>query len=405
MTTTTQEIHNMTLIAHDDLNGLGNVGEGIALQVASDGRRILWLAHESAPKDITGVDVSDLSNPRVVVQTELSHPHLRSNSLALFDDVMLVAYQSSQPGLPGAGMAAYDVSVPEEPRRIGFFDTSGPYSRGVHCLWWVDGEYAHLATGAPDFQPRNQKDDQFYMIVDVKDPAKPKEEGRWWVPGIREGDDQPMPERHPQFDVGHRVHNTNVYPERPDRAYLGWIDSGVIILDVADKSRPKLISHLDYHPPFPGFTHTVVPIFSRDLLLVSEEAQSFERCEDYPKLVWLMDVRLETKPLMISSLPMPDLERFRELPGRFGAHNIHENQPLPTSFQSDTLVFGTYFNAGLRVHDTTNPYQPKEVAYFVPPVPEGAPANSINDVYVDENRVVYGVDRLKGGLYILELTI
>jgi len=32
-------------------------------------------------------------------------------------------------------------------------------------------------------------------------------------------------------------------------------------------------------------------------------------------------------------------------------------------------------------------------------------ANSVNDVYVDENRIIYAIDRLKGGLYILELTI
>jgi hypothetical protein len=29
----------------------------------------------------------------------------------------------------------------------------------------------------------------------------------------------------------------------------------------------------------------------------------------------------------------------------------------------------------------------------------------INDVFVDENRTLYVVDRIKGGLYILELTI
>jgi hypothetical protein len=91
---------------------------------------------------------------------------------------MLVAYQSSKPGQAGTGMGVFDISKPEAPRRIGFLDTSGPYSRGVHCLWWVDGEYAHLSTGAADFQPRNQKDDQFYMIVDLKDPARPVEAGR-----------------------------------------------------------------------------------------------------------------------------------------------------------------------------------------------------------------------------------
>ncbi|MEE9163114.1 MAG: hypothetical protein V3U35_09130, partial [Candidatus Neomarinimicrobiota bacterium] len=249
MAAQTQEVKNMKLISHHGLNGFGNGGEGMALQQGAGGRRVLWIAHESPPKDITGVDVSDPANPWVVVQTELPRQHLRSNSLAVVGDVMLVAYQTTRPGLPGAGMGVYDVSKPEEPKRIGFLDTSGPYSRGVHCLWWVDGEYAHISTGAGDFQPRNQKDDQFYMIVDVKDPTRPTEVGRWWVPGIREGDEAPMPERHPQFDVGHRVHNTNVYPRRPDRAYLGWIDSGVIILDVADKSRPRMISQVDYHPP------------------------------------------------------------------------------------------------------------------------------------------------------------
>ena len=41
----------------------------------------------------------------------------------------------------------------------------------------------------------------------------------------------------------------------------------------------------------------------------------------------------------------------------------------------------------------------------MPQVPATARANSVNDVYVYENRIVYAVDRLKGGLYILELTV
>ena len=405
MATQTQEIKNMKLIAHNDLNGFGNGGEGMSLQQAADGRRVLWIAHESGPKDATAVDVTDISNPKLIAQTQLPFAHVRSNSLQVVGDTMLVAYQTQRPGQEGAGMAVFDVSDPSNPKQTAFLDNSGPFSRGVHCLWWVDGEYAHLSTGAGDFQPRNQKDDQFYMIVDVKNPSRPVEAGRWWVPGIREGDPDPMPERHPQFDVGHRVHNTNVYPERPDRAYLGWIDSGVVILDVADKSRPKMISQVDYHPPFPGFTHTVLPIFSRDLLVVSEEAVGGDSCEDYPKLVWLMDVRMETKPIMIGSLPMADKDDFCARPGRFGAHNIHENDPVDTSFKSDTLVFGAYFNSGVRVHDTTNALEPKEIAYYVPPIPEGGDFVAINDIYVDENRIIYAIDRVKGGLYILELTI
>ena len=102
---------------------------------------------------------------------------------------------------------------------------------------------------------------------------------------------------------------------------------------------------------------------------------------------------------------MGDTEDFFQRPGRFGAHNIYENQPGPTCFHSDNLIYGTFFNGGVRVFDTSNPFQPEEVAYFVPELTEGAPSVGINDVYVDENGIMYVVDRLKGGLYILELTI
>ena len=404
MATQTQEIRNMRLISHHDLNGYGNIGEGVHLHQTRDGRRVLYLAHESAPKDITSVDVTDIGNPKVLAQTELAYGHLRSNSLSIVDDTMLVAYQSLEPGQPGTGMGVYNISNPEEPQQVGFMDLGGEYSRGCHCLWWAEGNYAHLSTGAADFQPRNQKDDQFYMIVDVSDPTSPKETGRWWFPGTREGDTEPMPARHPQFDAGHRLHNGNVYPERPDRAYCAYMDSGVMILDIEDKSNPKMISHINYAPPFPGFTHTVLPLFNRDLMLVTQEAVRVGG-EDYPKLMWMMDIRDETNPVIISTLPMPDTDDFFNRPGRFGAHNVYENQPGPTCFFSDTLIFATLFNAGVRVYDTSDPFRPEEVAYFVPEIPEGAASNGINDVYVDENGIMYVVDRLKGGLYILELNV
>ena len=404
MTTATQEIRNMRLISHHDLNGFGNIGEGMHIHQTRDGRRILYLAHESAPKDITSVDVTDIANPRIMVQTEQQYPYMRSNSLSIVGDTMLVAYQSLEPGQPGTGMGVYDISNVEEPRQIGFLDTSGPYSRGCHCLWWVDGNYAHLSTGAADFQPRNQKDDQFYMIVDVSDPTNPVEAGRWWFPGVREGDDAPPVARHPQFDSGHRLHNANVYPERPDRAWCAYMDSGVVILDISDVSNPSMISHINYAPPFPGFTHTVVPLFDRDLMVVTQEAVRMNG-EDYPKLIWMMDIRDETHPVIISTFPMADTDDFFQRPGRFGAHNIYENQPGPTCWHSDNLIYGTFFNGGVRVFDTSDPFRPEEVAYFVPELVEGAPSVGINDVYVDENGVMYVVDRLKGGLYILELTV
>ncbi|MEO6408424.1 MAG: hypothetical protein ABIO45_06675 [Burkholderiaceae bacterium] len=398
---------NMTLLAHHELEGFGGMGEGIALQLADDGRRILWMAHESAPKNFTGVDVSDPRKPRVVVQTELPHMKMRSNSLDVVGNLMVVANQTKEVGMKPAGFNVYDISKPEQPRLISHFDCSGPYSRGVHAVWFVDGKTVHMASGAPDFQPHDPKDDQIYRIVDISNPSKPVETGRWWYPGTRVGDTVPRPKRLPaKFDTGFRAHNTNVFPQRPDRAYVGYIDGGAVVLDIANPGEIQVVSQWNHSPPFNGFTHTVLPLFDRGLWIVSDECVQDDGA-DWPKLVWVVDARSDANPVPVSTFPAPPVDAFAHRGGRFGAHNLHENLPLPVSFQSDTLFVGTFFNAGVRAYDTSNPYAVEEVAYYVPATPRLAPAGAIqlNDVYVDENRIVYTMDRFGGGLYILEINL
>jgi hypothetical protein len=394
---------NYTLLGNHDLGGFGGLGEGIGIQVARDGRRIVWLAHESAPKNFTAVDVTNPRAPKLVVQTDLPHAQMRSNSLEVVGDTMAVAYQTSKPGLTPAGFELFDISVPEQPKSIALFDASGPMSRGVHQLWFSDGEYVHMSSGAADAKPRNQSDDQFYRIIDVRNPSKPKEVGRWWLPGTMEGDEAPAPKRLPAHGTGYRAHNTNVYPQRPDRAYVAYVDGGFVILDISDKSAPKQIAHWNHNPPFNGFTHTVLPLFGRDLLVVSDESVK-DGGADWPKLVWIFNAAAESNPVPIATCPMPPVDAFAKRGGRFGAHNLHENNPGPLSWRSEDVIVGAFFNGGLRAYDITNPFQPKEIAWFVPPAPKGSPAGAIqiNDCYVDERGVTYAVDRMTGGLYTLE---
>ena len=310
-------------------------------------------------------------------------------------------------GLTPAGIDIFDISKPESPKLLSHFDRSGPHSRGVHCVWFVDGEYVHMASGAPDFEPTNPLDDQCYQIIDVRNPSKPVEAGRWWYPGTRKGDSAPPPPRMPaQFDTGVRLHNAIVYPKRPNRAHLGYIDGGAVILDISDKSRPKQVSNWQYSPPFNGFCHTCLPLLSKDLLIVSDECVQ-DNGTDWPKLVRVVDARVETNLQPISMFPPAPVDTFLKRGGRFGAHNLHENMPIPTSFQSDDIIIGTFFNGGVRAYDVSNPYVVQEIAYFVPGAPRMAPSGAvqINDVYVDENRIVYTVDRFAGGLYILEMEV
>src|SRR4029450_12393757 len=109
------------------------MGEGLKMQGPPDGGRIVWLAHESAPKNFTGVDVTDPRSPRLVVQTELAPNKVRSNALDVCGDVMAVAYQvrggdaPNNPdriredlalGLKPAGTDPFDVSKRAEPRLV-----------------------------------------------------------------------------------------------------------------------------------------------------------------------------------------------------------------------------------------------------------------------------------------------
>ena len=397
---------NMTLLAHHEIGGFGGLGEGMGLQITKDGRRIMWLAHESAPKNFSGIDVTDPKNPKMIVQTDLPHMKLRSNSLDVYGDILAVAYQTQTVGLKPAGVDLFDVSDPEHPKLLSHFDCSGPHSRGVHALWFVDGQYIHMSSGSSDFEPTHPNDDQFYRILDVSDPKNPVEAGRWWYPGTRVGDSAPHPPRHPKFDTGYRVHNSNVFPREPGRAYVGYIDGGAFVLDISDMKNIQVISKWNHSPPFNGFIHTVLPLFNRNLWVVSDECV-MDNGADWPKLVWVLDARNAGNPVPINTFPMPPYEAFAKRGGRFGAHNLHENLPGPCSFVSETIIIGTFFNAGVRVYDTSNPFKIEEIAYYVPGAPKLSPAGAIqlNDVFVDDRQIVYTIDRFGGGLYILEMTI
>ena len=100
---------NIKLLSHNLLGGFGGMGEGMSIQIAPDGRRIMWLAHESAPKNFTAVDVSDPRKPKVICQTDLPQSHMRSNSLETCGNIMAVAYQTQKKGLQPAGMELFDI--------------------------------------------------------------------------------------------------------------------------------------------------------------------------------------------------------------------------------------------------------------------------------------------------------
>ncbi len=395
---------NLRLVGHSDLDGAGKGGEGLALKQAG-ASTILFLAHESGPQCFSVIDVTSPAKPVVLRQVPVEADFVRCNSLALSGNILVVARQSEKVGQAHGGIVTYDVSDAANPQVLSYFDLTGPNSRGTHYLTFSDGKYAYLSTGAKDFVPKNPLDDQMLMIVDMQDPKSPKEVGRWWMAGTRVGDEAPAPARVKPFDSGFRLHTPLIPVERPDRAYVGWIDGGIVVLDISDKTKPREVSHISWQSLNEGFMHTVLPIVDRGLLIASQESTK-ENCKDWPMRITVVDIHQETRPYPLSVLPPPaNMGDLCKDGGRFGAHNINlNNMPAVSQVLKNTVVTAQ-FAGGLRIYSIKNPSEPKEIAYFAPKVSGNkGGAIQINDLIVGKNGLIYTNDRFTGGLYILKYT-
>ncbi len=101
--------------------------------------------------------------------------------------------------------------------------------------------------------------------------------------------------------------------------------------------------------------------------MLADEATT-ANCANGLAYSWVIDVREPSNPVPIATLPTPAEDDFCKKGAKFGPHNLHENRP--GSYVSEDLIFATYHNAGLRIFDLRNPFEPKQVGFFVPPPPE-----------------------------------
>lgn len=290
-----------------------------------------------------------------------------------------------------AGLAVYDIANPAEPRQIGFMPVEGG---GIHRIWYVGGQWAYVSVLLDGFT------DYIFMTVDMSDPTRPVEAGRYWLPGMNTAAGET-----PSWEASRRngLHHAIVHG---DTAYGAWRDAGLVMMDVSDRSAPKLITHRNWSPPFGGGTHNCLPLPDRDLLVVLDEAV-LDHCEDGIKYIWMFDIREPSNPVSISTFPTPEEADYPAKGGHFGPHNIYENRP--DGLVSSDTIFATYQNAGFRVFDIRNAHRPEEVAAFVPPTPnrlvdhrpDRAKVVQTCDIWASADGLVYGND-FNGGLYIME---
>ena len=396
---------NIKFISHCDQGGRG---DGVQVMVH---RGYAYIGHGFSD-GISVIDVRDPKHPKAVNFLPCP-PKTRALHVQTHDDLLLAvngpsmwtlqvdakAYFSGSPAdlLKGqdvkytSGLRVFDISRPETPREIGFMSVDG---LGPHRIWYVGGRYAYVSIHFSDFT------DHVLAIVDMADPTWPQVAGKWWLPGMWSGGGET-----PSWPKGKRyaLHHALV---AGNLAYGAWRDGGLTVLDVGDPTRPKLLCHRNWDPPFGGGTHSPLPLPDRDLLVVADEV-NFANCSKGMRYTWLFDVRVPTNPVSIATLPIPAEADYCAKGGNFGTHNLWENRP--GAFQSSRFIFATYQNAGVRAYDIDNPFQPREVGFYVPPDPERMFDPRPNrpqviqsaDCFVDSEGLMYLTDS-NAGLNILQ---
>ncbi|HUY19548.1 MAG TPA: hypothetical protein VMV15_10005 [Candidatus Binataceae bacterium] len=365
---------NTKVVGHLDCPGGG--------QVWIDGTT-LYIAHMAAPHGTTIVDVADPRRPRVLAQIEIP-PGWHSHKVRVANGVMIVNHEQLGKETPefGGGLGIYDVSNPAAPKPITKWRTAGT---GVHRFSF-DGRYAYISPSVEGYVGR------IVMILDLADPARPAEIGRWWIPGQHAAGGEEYPWRDGPEPLCH-------HPLRlDDRLYVSYWHHGFFILDIADLSHPRMVAQRYTGQSFPHPTHTCLPIpqtlKGRRVIVVADEDVAKLR-PAAPSFAWIYDVTHEATPTPIATFQAPGVDPDgspqRQMTG------CHQ----PSERVRGSVIPFAWFANGLRLIDIADPFAPREVGSYLPDPPPGYERASSNDVSSDDRGLLYLIDRQRG-LEILE---
>lgn len=436
------EQKDMKLVGYSDLQGRSAYQPTIEKQ---GDRYIAYIGHHAGivvnpltgKQEVNGtsiLDVTDPGHPKYLahIPGEPANPQARGESggaqMARVCTGLPKADKSKFYLLRSFGNSAHelwDVTDPTKPTRLSVI---GGNLRDTHKNWWeCDTGIAYLVSGAPDWRAV-----RMMQVYDLSDPTHPVFIRNFGLPGQQPGSTGAVPsDLHGAISTG----------PQGNRIYLAYGTTRNGVLQILD--RDKLLNgpmeptdaNLTYPqiaradlPPDVG-AHTAFPLLGvtvpeyanfkvgkvRDFVAVTAETTDNE-CQQPRQMVRFFDITTETMPVGVSTWTVHEgAENFCDHGGRFGTHSSNENM---TPIYYKRVLFIAHFNAGVRAIDVRDPFNPKEIAYFIPPITDKTDKRCIgtgadqhckiaiqtNNVEVDDRGYIYAVDRANTGMHILELS-
>lgn len=439
------EALNMRLVGHNDLQARTAYQPTIFKQ---GGRYIAYVGHHGGSKEnpaprnaLNGQD--ELNGTSILDVTDPKQPKYLAHIPGAVGDGEAGASQMTRvcdgktlgKGDPNRvyllrtfgreGHEIWEVTDPAQPkvlwRHLGMTDTHKNY-------WECEaGGIAYIVSRPKGWRAR------IVEVFDLSDPSKPVKIRDFGLPGQQPGATGAIPVT---------VHGMVSTGAKGNRIYMAYGTNRGGLLQILDREKllkgPKEPTPENFaYPqialmemtPLVG-AHTAMPLgrikieeFSKDadkgdrefVMIVNETFR--EECGEARQMVWFVDTTIEKSPMVVSNWTVPEASgNFCNRGGRFGAHSSNEDMGAP---YYQKLTFITFFNAGVRVLDVRNPYQPKEVAYYIPPISKATVQRcgmidgkqrcsnatiQSNNAETDDRGYIYVADRSNTGLHILELT-
>lgn len=324
-------------------------------------------AYTATIDSITTVDVSDPTAP-LVAGTALGHGQdnhdvkVDGTVAGLANDGVADEDDPDHATNP-AGVTFYDVTDPAAPTELSFYDA---VDSGIHNHF-IKGDHAYLCvneSGEATFSKARME------ILDISDATNPKKVGEWR-----------LKDHHPDMAMT-GINNIHDIYVQDDLAYMAWWDAGVVVANVSDPTAPRAVAHfgatddagvapdsqtelLKRFLGQPGNAHYVQPTPSGELTLVGAETfpGPFEDTVipgDHGGIK-IFDTTAVSKTSTPSS-PTEDPVGFIPSPDRptdavRTAHNFDV---------TDSKVFSSWYQGGLRAYSIEDPTAPTELAAFAP---------------------------------------
>ena len=275
-------------------------------------------------------------------------------------------------------------------------------------------------------------------IFDLSDPYQPKFIRDWGLVGQEPGSTvTPIPPT---------IHMAIIHtdPKYGTRLYGGYAtsDGACQVADVAKMIDPAhiaptadsiLYAQLGYlrlakefgcHSFFPvlqmsmpDYVDNIAAAGIQDFGLISTEATS-NGCQSYRAMAQAIDLNNLSQMQVVSSFFVPSIQGYKHYcqeDARFGSHSVSESY-LPPFYKRFSAV--AHFSGGVHIMDYRNPFDLKDIAWFVPETNQNTIQNcatrsgvqtcsqviQTNNAETDDRGYVYIVDRAGTGTHILELT-